>query len=312
MAGRAEPLLRETWESLQALDPARFDPEKLPAVRASLGSVRVQLRAERDERGALPEPLEELEQALAELPGDGDPRAWGELRARLGQVYESAAQHLDAHDVAVPRLRPTNYTRSLVHAGSALAVLGFLELADERLVRWTASSALAFAVFLETSRRLSGRWNDVLMKILGPIAHPAERYRVNSASNYILALFVLAWIGYPAVGAVAVIVLGFADPAASFVGRRWGKTPLCNGRTLQGTVAFVLTAFVVGSAVLRLLHREVPPLAAFSMAGVGALAGALAELASGRIDDNLTIPVITGGAVWAVATFLGVPLVGFG
>ncbi len=256
--------------------------------------------------------LDALERTLQELPEEDELSAWDTLRTALEPRYECAAQHLEQLDVAVPRLRPTNYTRSLVHAGSALAVLVFLELADARLVRWTASCALVFAVFLETTRRISGRWNDMLMKVLGPIAHPAERYRVNSASNYILALFVLAWLGYPAIGALAVVVLGFADPVASFVGRRWGRTPLMNGRTLQGSLAFAVTAFGTGALTLLLLHTEIPLATALVMAAAGAVAGALAELASGRIDDNLTIPVITAGVAWAAAAALHAPLVGFG
>ena len=304
----AQLLLHRTWEALQSLDPARLDERELPQLRATLEAVRRDLRALAAEGVDGAEVLGELEQALAALPDDDDPRGWEQLRGRLARGYEDAAQELG---VAVPRLRPTNYTRSLFHAGSALAVLTFLELADERLVRWTASCALAVAVFLETSRRWSRRWNDLLMKVLGPVAHPAERYRINSASNYILALFVLAWIGYVAVGAVAVVVLGFADPVASFVGRRWGRTPLMHGRTLEGSLAFVAAGFVAASATLTLLHPEIPRMEALAIAGVGALVGALAELASGRVDDNLTIPVLTAGAAWAAAAAMDVPLVGF-
>lgn len=306
------PLLHQTWEALQALDPARFDEEKVATVRQTLERVRAELQAQRDAPSPLSDALEELEHALEELPATEDPETWDTFRTTLEPRYERVAQHLAELDVPVPRLRPTNYTRSLVHAGSALAVLVFLELADTRLVRWTASCAFVFAIFLETTRRLSGRWNDVLMKVLGPIAHPAERYRINSASNYILALFVLAWLGYPAIGALAVVVLGFADPVASFVGRRWGRTPLMNGRTLQGSLAFAVTGFGVGALTLLSLHPEIPEASALVMAAVGAVAGALAELASGRIDDNLTIPVITAGAAWAAAAALQAPLVGFG
>ena len=64
--------------------------------------------------------------------------------------------------------------------------------------------------------------------------------------------------------------------------------------------------------MLALFHGEITAPAAAAMAGAAAVAGALAELASGRIDDNLTIPVISAAAAWGVAILMEAPLLGYG
>ncbi|MEM9073629.1 MAG: hypothetical protein AAGE52_34375 [Myxococcota bacterium] len=311
LARSSEPLLEETWKALYALDPARFDRSKTSALRDSLRNVHSRLDALPKAEGPLPDALATLRNTLSDVPESDEPESWMELRSSLEPCYEEVAEHLLETGVKVPRLRPTNYTRSIVHALSGLAVVAFVELAPRQVILWTASCALVVAVFLESTRRFSPWWNDMLMKVLGPVAHPYERYRINSASNYIAALFILAWMGYPAVGAVGVIVLALADPAASFVGRRWGTTPLLNGRTLQGSLAFVVMGTAAALVVLTIFHGEISIGSAAIIAAVAAFAAAVAELASGRLDDNLTIPVIAGAAAWGVAVLLGAPLASF-
>ena len=297
-----EQAVRDAHEALYALDPARFVPEHADSLRTQLGSVRDRLRGTMAEDSATP--VGRLVEQLEALPADDAPDAWEALRERAEPEYEAVAQELRSMGVRVPTLRPTNYRRSLVHMAAGLAVVAFVELVPQTVILWTASCALAFAILLETSRRVSPRANELMMKVLGPIAHPYERYRVNSASNYIAALFVLAWMRRPALGAVGVAVLALADPAASFIGRRWGKTKLIHGRTLQGSLMFVAVGVAAAFAALALFHLgELGVGTALLMALAAGVAGALAELGSGSLDDNLSVPVISAAAAWAVVGF---------
>lgn len=298
-----EQTLRDAHEALHAMDPARFEPDAADALRDSLTSVR-----ERLESMELPDPLAapvgRLVDELSTIPPGGDAEQWEALRERAEPQYEAVAEELRSSGVSVPTLRPTNYRRSLVHMFAGLCVVAFVELVPQKVILWTASCALVTAIFLETSRRLSPRANELMMKVLGPIAHPYERYRINSASNYIAALFVLAWMQRPALGAVGVAVLALADPAASFIGRRWGKTKLIHGRTLQGSMMFVAVGVLAAFAALVLFHLdELGWATAAWMAVAAGVAGALAELGSGSLDDNLSVPVISAAAAWAVVGF---------
>ncbi len=298
-----EQALRDAHEALHAMDPARFASDRAGALRDSLTSVRERLSS-LDLQAPLAEPVERLSQELDSLPHDDAPEAWEALRERAEPEYEAVAQELRNSGIRVPTLRPTNYRRSIVHMLAGLAVVAFVELVPQYIILWTASCALVFAIFLETSRRISPKANELMMKVLGPIAHPYERYRINSASNYIAALFVLAWMQRPALGAVGVAVLALADPAASFIGRRWGKTKLIHGRTLQGSMMFFAVGVLAAFAALALFHLGEFGLGTAALMAVAAgIAGALAELGSHRLDDNLSVPVISAAAAWAVVGF---------
>jgi dolichol kinase len=88
----------------------------------------------------------------------------------------------------------------------------------------------------------------------------------------------------------SIFVLAISDPASSIVGRTWGRRPLLSGKSIEGTGAFFFSAFLV----LAFFPFTLP-------AVIGsACAATAAELFSARIvDDNLSIPLVTGAALSA-------------
>ncbi|HNF95711.1 MAG TPA: hypothetical protein PK493_00385, partial [Pseudomonadota bacterium] len=126
-----------------------------------------------------------------------------------------------------------------------------------------------------------------------------ERYRVNSSTWYVTALLILAVATPKAVAALAVVVLGIGDPIAALVGRRFGKTRLRAGRSLEGSLGFVLSASL-GSLVVAamMMPGGIGRWALIAM--VAGFAGAVAEVFSTKLDDNLTIPLAEAAAVTAL------------
>lgn len=95
-------------------------------------------------------------------------------------------------------------------------------------------------------------------------------------------------------------VLGVADPVAALVGRRWGRHRLRAGRSLEGTVAFAVSgALVAALALLAAGGLSGMEVALFAL--LAGVVGAIAELVTTRLDDNLTIPVAVGAALTAAA-----------
>ena len=100
--------------------------------------------------------------------------------------------------------------------------------------------------------------------------------------------------GSPGAAEAACLVMGFGDSAAALVGTRLGKRQLLGGRTLEGSIAFVGAAFMA-VFLFRVMFYPAAPLAwTAAMALAGATCGALLELLSSRLNDNLTVPVVTG------------------
>ncbi len=136
--------------------------------------------------------------------------------------------------------------------------------------------------------------------LFGRIIRPHELDRVSG--GFWFGLGVLATIVlYPReVVEAACLVLGFGDAASTVVGTRWGTIKLAGGRSLQGTVAFA-AASLAAVALFRFAAYADRPLTLLAWAGVAAVVGALTEAASTRVDDNLTVPVITGAALWSLS-----------
>lgn len=206
-------------------------------------------------------------------------------------AYETLAAWLRKADMACPELRPTNYFRNLFHVSSALLALLVIRFAPSQgYVIVAAAAFFCTAWSLETARRFSPKLNDRLMRFFGKVAHAHERHKVNSSTWYATALMLLALFCSRPVAALAVAVLGVGDPAAALVGRRFGKTVLRAGRSLEGSLAFLLAASAISLAV-SVWMRSGPMTEHFVIATVAGCAGAIAEFLSKRLDDNFTIPL---------------------
>ncbi len=94
-------------------------------------------------------------------------------------------------------------------------------------------------------------------------------------------------------GAV-IIILTLGDATSTIIGKIYGEHPLPYNpnKTFEGSIAFIIVGFI-GALT------QVNPLIAF----IGALVGALVE-AYTPIEDNLTIPLIAGGAMYISSIFM--------
>ncbi len=305
LAERSSPVLVELHDALSELDRARAASfaelsSRIEAQRERLLELCTQARTPAELAAeALPSRLAALAGTLEHPPEASSRGPWLAFRARVQPAYEAVVHDLRDNDVDVPSLRPTNYVRNALHLASCVAGVLALELSPSNTL--PLAIALAFAVSgwtLEFARTRSESVNAFCMRLFGKTAHPHEAHGVNSATWYATALVPIAWVGHVPAGVVALLVLGLADPAAAVVGRRFGRRKLVHGRTLEGTSAFVGVGTLASFAFLSLVHPSLGLGRAAIAAGFGALSGAIAEVVSKRLDDNLTIPLAAFGAAW--------------
>jgi dolichol kinase len=142
---------------------------------------------------------------------------------------------------------------------------------------------------LDGIRLRHARANELFFRTFVHLASPREARGVASSTWYAVALLVVVAF-FPRPAAVSgVLVLAVSDPAASWMGRRWGRRRFLGG-TLEGSLVFLATALTI----LALRHPFGPALAA-------ALLATLAERVSWPVDDNFAVPVTTA----VVLTLLG-------
>lgn len=318
IASEGRLLAQDLYALIQTLDPAVFRADLESRVRELVDQIGARMSELVEACGrldgkdiaafteavkALGPQLESLQSRararLGEMPAVPD---WRGLFKALQPRYDLLVRRLGALDAELnlPTLRPSNFRRSLFHISNGFVSLAVLQLLPLWLVRAIPGGFAVFAWSAEILRRVSPRINDSLMKAFAPVAHAHEWHRINSATWYASALLVIACVCPLWACSVAVMVLGLADPAAAFVGRRWGRTRIAAGRSLEGTLAFAAVGAVAGFVVLATLYPEFGAMRSALAGLAGGVSGALAELVSGRrVDDNLTIPLASAFATWA-------------
>jgi dolichol kinase len=282
---------------LSDIDTARWRDEMAGKLRPKLEELRRALQSRPQHH--------ELAEALGP-PADATKSTWLEFKKRVQPAYMDLAKRLQAASIHVPSLRPTNYARNLFHITSAtVGVLCIEFLSAPRILLGIAIAWAAFAWGCEISRRLDPRINTFLMKAFGSVAHPHEAHRVNSATWYATALVLLALTHSTVLCVAGVAVLGLGDPMAALIGRRFGRIRLINGRSLEGTLAFIVAATAATFALLMIFHPVMGLGVSVVLALAAAVFGAVAELVSLRIDDNFSIPLSAAAGVGLLATVLG-------
>jgi dolichol kinase len=138
--------------------------------------------------------------------------------------------------------------------------------------------------------------NRLFFRVLRPLASPREAEGIASSTWYLTGCLVAVAAFPREIAAGSILVLALADPAASWLGRRWGRRRLGRG-SVQGSGVF----FAVATAVL--LPFVLTPA---GIAGVllAAAAATLVEAFSGPFDDNLLVPLVTGAVLWTTLPLL--------
>ena len=178
------------------------------------------------------------------------------------------------------------WTRKLVHLGGGLIALSFPWFFQDwrPVVLACGASALAIVAMARVPvlARLRYTIGAVDRRSHGELYFPLA----------VLALFLLAR-GNHLLFVVPVLILTFADAAASIVGVRYGRTRFSTGRdtkTMEGSAACFIVAAVCTYVPIELVTRAGTPMSV-TIAVLTALAASVLEAATTRGLDNLVVPL---------------------
>jgi dolichol kinase len=190
-----------------------------------------------------------------------------------------------------------NYRRKLWHFASGAVVVAALFLFEPSKL-WAIlilAAGLALMLVIDLARFFSRRGKKFFWKYLGFLTSEKEK-RGPTTSLYYAASLLLCVIIFPTYAAIGgVISLAAGDPMAAIVGRRFGKLRI-GGKSLEGMLVNMIVTF----GLVYIFVRSVP------VAAAGAVAGAVAEMLEiPYLDDNITVPLAAGGAMYLVVRFFG-------
>ncbi len=199
---------------------------------------------------------------------------------------------------------PIDYTaeisRKVLHVSSATSAVLYLFVTREWLIGLLVGAVL-IALVVEVLRRLPGAFAGAYSGALGFMMRPSEWDRLTGAT-YALIGSLLSVILFPKPIAIAVIfILSVSDAAASLIGLRFGRARFL-GKSLAGSLAFFLTSLLIVWAVLPDARGV-----GFVAAIIATVMEALPTLRIGPVElnDNLSIPLVTGAALWLMLEHLG-------
>ena len=136
------------------------------------------------------------------------------------------------------------------------------------------------------------RWFGVLLR-----QHEQDTHvrRLNGATNILLSA-VISVILFPKIITInAFAILIIADTTSALIGRRFGKRRFFN-KSLEGTAAFFLSATVV----VLIAPKLTGSIEEYLLWIVGAAIGAVVEASIKNIDDNISVPLAIGLAIWGL------------
>lgn len=169
------------------------------------------------------------------------------------------------------------YNLAAVETAQALLAVGLIGLiVDFSRLRWPAL-------------------NRLVLKCLKNFMRESEKRSYSGLPFYALGVSLSLYFFDERLAILAVLFLIFSDPISSLVGVAYGEEKIFPNKSLQGSLAGFIVCYLLCVAY-ALHHLEGPNLfniLVFSF--FGGLIGMASELvsATGRVDDNLSIPILS-------------------
>lgn len=198
--------------------------------------------------------------------------------------------------------------RKSIHL-SSIGIPLIYGLAGREIMLWLLVPATAITVIVEILRLNYTSVEARVRSTFGTIMREhelADSKRKISGAAWVLLSATFCVLVFPTIITIAgFLTLIVSDTAAALIGRRYGRHRF-NGKSIEGSVAFYVSAFAVVAIVTWLYDA---PLVFLATGSVAALAATLAEAFShgANIDDNLTIPTSFGFAQWGLLALVGGP-----
>lgn len=164
-------------------------------------------------------------------------------------------------------------------------------------------SILGFSVDLVRNR--TPLLNKVIIKLMGPLMRRSEKDGISGLPFYALGVSLSLFFYSRDIAIISTMFLVFSDPLSSFFGVLYGKDKILPNKSLQGAVAGFFTCYLI-TFFYTINNTELGThLIVFAI--ISGVIGSASELVSAfNIDDNLTIPVISGLGMTILNKFIPV------
>ncbi len=190
--------------------------------------------------------------------------------------------------------------RKFYHCIGGLGLLSLYFLLGRRdALAWYAVLLLV-VLAVDLTRLRTPAFNRFIQTRFSSFIRKNEANKLTGTAPYVLGIGLTLLLYRTDIATAAICFLAFGDVAATTIGERYGRTKIAGEKSLEGTLAFVAAA-VLSGLLLNVAGIHLMP----GLILAGSLVAAGVELLPLRVNDNLVIPLVSGGAMELIARAAG-------
>jgi len=190
--------------------------------------------------------------------------------------------------------------RKLYHLAGGLGLLSVYYILGRKQALSIYTALFLFILLIDGARLIIPAWNHFIFTRFKSFIRANEEHKLTGTAPYVLGIGLSLYAYALPVATAAICFLAFGDVAATAVGERFGRTKI-KEKSLEGTFAFIVAAAVGSGVLMPLLGVSLSP--AIMLLGVLVAAGV--ELLTLPVNDNLVIPLVSGGIMALVLRIAG-------
>lgn len=190
--------------------------------------------------------------------------------------------------------------RKLYHLLGGLGLLSLYYLLGRQHALICYGIIITVVLAVDITRLRVPVFNQFIQSRFSSFIRKNEANKITGTAPYVLGIALTLLFYRTDIATAAICFLAFGDVAATAVGERYGRTKISGEKSLEGTLAFVAIAVAVGFLLpltgIHLMH---------GILLAGAIAAAGVELVPLPVNDNLVIPLVSGGVMELIARVTG-------
>lgn len=194
--------------------------------------------------------------------------------------------------------------RKIFHALGVMLIFWLYQILtrDQGIMALVVATSLVLA--LDISRLRWPKLNRLTFTWFGFLLRRDEATKISGISSLLLGVLLIVFLLPSQVTNLAILYLAFGDPFASAIGVVYGKDKILPNKSLQGFLGAFAICTVISLIYFHVTHILMERWLLGAL--IGGLIGALSELVAVRkLDDNFSIPVVSGALLWIMFWFLG-------
>lgn len=205
---------------------------------------------------------------------------------------EISGQFTRSH--TLPVRSDLHLSRKFWHVGTGLLGLyAYYNLIEStRFFAYATLFIACLGLSIDAIRLRVPRVNRFYLKLGGPFLRDSEVTGYSGLPFYALGVSLSLFLFAKHIALISIMFLVFADPISSLVGILFGQHKIWQNKSLEGAVAGFCTCYIVALSYGLMHAQEMGALLPFAL--LGGVVGSLSELFSTGIDDNLSIPLLSG------------------